>query len=107
MLDFSQFLSCIGLIVQETTTLNATFTVTKTISTGYTTMTVAGCTPSGFPYKRCPAPFNDTINTTTPVDTSTPATSFGNFTADINETTRPSAAASVFNEEDGIPDERD
>nr|SVE76294.1 EOG090X03NS [Daphnia longispina] len=46
--NLSQLLSCLGLTVQETTTLTATFTITKTISSGYTTMTVAGCTPTEF-----------------------------------------------------------
>jgi hypothetical protein len=53
-LDFSQFMeSCLGVTVQRTTTLTATFTETFTQSTGYTTMTVAGCTPVGFPYPNC------------------------------------------------------
>jgi len=53
-LDFSQFMeSCLGVTVQRTTTLTATFTETFTESTGYTTMTVAGCTPVGFPYPNC------------------------------------------------------
>lgn len=41
--------------VQETTTLTATFTQTETLSSGYTTMTVLGCTPAGFLYAYCPA----------------------------------------------------
>jgi len=52
--NFSEFLSCLGMTVQETTTLTATFTQTTTLSSGYTTMTVAGCTPAGFPYIYCP-----------------------------------------------------
>jgi hypothetical protein len=52
--NLSQLLSCLGLTVQETTTLTATFTITKTVSSGYTTMTVAGCTPAGFPVLSCP-----------------------------------------------------
>ncbi len=51
--DFSQFFSCIGLTVQETTTLTATFTKTTIYSTGYTAFTVRGCTPLGFPYFNC------------------------------------------------------
>lgn len=48
-LDFSQFMeSCLGVTVQRTTTLTATFTETVTFSSGFTTMTVAGCTPTGF-----------------------------------------------------------
>ena len=61
--NFSQFLSCLGMTVQETTTLTATFTQTSTLSSGYTTMTVAGCTPAGFPYIYCP-PESVTYNTT-------------------------------------------
>lgn len=49
-----QFLSCLGLTVQETTTLTATFTQTETLSSGYAIMTVLGCTPAGFPYTYCP-----------------------------------------------------
>jgi hypothetical protein len=53
-LDFSQFMeSCLGVTVQRTTTLTATFTATSTWSYGFTTMTVAGCTPVGFPYPNC------------------------------------------------------
>ena len=51
--NFSQFLSCLGMTVQETTTITATFTETSTLSAGYATMTVAGCTPAGFPYLYC------------------------------------------------------
>ena len=53
--NFSQFLSCLGMTVQETTTLTATFTETTTFSDGYNTMTVVGCTPSGFSYPYCPS----------------------------------------------------
>lgn len=42
--------------IQETTTLTATFTQTETLSSGYTTMTVLGCSPAGFPYSYCPEP---------------------------------------------------
>ena len=50
----SQFLeSCLGFTVQQTTTLTATFSETITLSTGYTTLTVGGCTPIGFPYPEC------------------------------------------------------
>lgn len=52
--NLSQFLSCLGLTVQETATLTATYTLTKTFSTGYRSMTVLGCTPSAFPYVKCP-----------------------------------------------------
>jgi hypothetical protein len=52
--NFSEFLSCLGMTVQETTTLTATFTQTTTLSSGYTTFTVGGCTPAGFPYSYCP-----------------------------------------------------
>lgn len=52
--NFSQFLSCLGFNLQETTTLTATFTETTTVSTGYTTIGVVwGCTPAGFPYVYC------------------------------------------------------
>jgi hypothetical protein len=53
--NLSQFLSCLGMTVQETTTLTATFTQTSTFSAGYNTMTVMGCTPSGFSYPYCPS----------------------------------------------------
>jgi hypothetical protein len=53
--NFSQFLSCLGMTVQETTTLTATFTETTTLSAGFTTMTVLGCLPARFPYEYCPA----------------------------------------------------
>lgn len=52
--DFSQFLSCLSLTIQQTTTLTATFTLTRTLSAGYIPMTVLGCTPSAFPYVYCP-----------------------------------------------------
>jgi hypothetical protein len=51
--NFSEFLSCLGMTVQQTTTITATFTETFTLSAGYATMTVAGCTPAGFPYLYC------------------------------------------------------
>jgi hypothetical protein len=54
IVNFSQFIECMGLSVQDTTVLTATFTETKTISRGFTTFTVAGCTPAGFPYPTCP-----------------------------------------------------
>jgi hypothetical protein len=63
--NLSQLLSCLGLTVQETTTLTATFTITKTISSGYTTMTVAGCTPTGFPVLSCPTTNTAVTETTT------------------------------------------
>ncbi len=53
--NFSEFLSCLGMTVQETTTLTATFTETSIRSTGYHTWTVMGCTPAGFPYQYCPS----------------------------------------------------
>ena len=53
-LDFSQFIeSCLGVTVQKTTTLTATFTETFIFSTGYTTMTISGCTPTLFLYQYC------------------------------------------------------
>ena len=63
--NLSQLLSCLGLTVQETTTLTATFTITKIISSGYTTMTVAGCTPAGFPVLSCPTTNTAVTATTT------------------------------------------
>lgn len=52
--DFSQLLqSCLGVTVQTTTTLTATLIETVTLSTGYTTITVGGCMPNGFPYSSC------------------------------------------------------
>ena len=64
--NFSQFLSCLGMTVQQTTTLTATFTETSIYSNGYVTMTVAGCTPVGFPYQYCPTIIEE--NTSTLVD---------------------------------------
>ncbi|XP_046453915.1 elastin-like [Daphnia pulex] len=65
----SQFLACLGLSLQDTTTLTATFTETKTISTGFTTFTIAGCTPAGFPYTTCPQGISSTTTTTTTAST--------------------------------------
>jgi hypothetical protein len=72
--NFSEFLSCLGLNVQQTTTLTATFTETSILSTGYTTMTVLGCTPAGFPYPSCSAEveFNDSTTEFLNSDNSTP-----------------------------------
>ncbi|XP_046657532.1 uncharacterized protein LOC124350749 [Daphnia pulicaria] len=52
--NISEFLSCLGMTLQETTTLTATFTEISTISSGYNVMTVLGCTPAGFNYEYCP-----------------------------------------------------
>ncbi len=52
--NISEFLSCLGMTLQETTTLTATFTETFTISSGYNVMTVLGCTPAIFNYEYCP-----------------------------------------------------
>ena len=65
--NFSQFLSCLGLTVQQTTTLTATFTETIVSSSGYTTFTVAGCTPAGFPYEYCPKIVENTATSSGPV----------------------------------------
>ncbi|XP_057378528.1 uncharacterized protein LOC130700492 [Daphnia carinata] len=59
--NLSQFLSCLGLTVQETTTLTGTFTETTISTSGYTIMTVLGCTPAGFPYVYCPASVAATV----------------------------------------------
>ena len=69
--NFSEFLSCLGMTVQETTTLTATFTETTTLSSGYTTMTVLGCTPAGFPYLYCPTTSTTTLNYDTTTGTTT------------------------------------
>uniref|UniRef100_A0A0P5N3Q1 Uncharacterized protein n=1 Tax=Daphnia magna TaxID=35525 RepID=A0A0P5N3Q1_9CRUS len=53
--NLSQFLACLGMTVQETTTLTATFTELETVSSGTVIMTVKGCTPAGFPYTYCPS----------------------------------------------------
>lgn len=106
MLNFSQFLSCVGLTVQETTTLMATFTATETVTTGYTTMTVAGCTPYGFPYVRCPS--SDEALTVVAADfvaTSTPFTPASEFT--VGNEAIPTSVPPVLVEKDGVPDERD
>ncbi|EFX85778.1 hypothetical protein DAPPUDRAFT_309076 [Daphnia pulex] len=52
--NISEFLSCLGMTVQETTTLTATFTEISILSSGYNVMTVLGCTPAGFNYEYCP-----------------------------------------------------
>ncbi|XP_057378404.1 uncharacterized protein LOC130700375 [Daphnia carinata] len=52
--NLSEFLSCLGMTVQETTVLTATFTEIETTTSGTATMTVKGCTPAGFPYTYCP-----------------------------------------------------
>ncbi|EFX85958.1 hypothetical protein DAPPUDRAFT_308998 [Daphnia pulex] len=85
IVNLSQLLSCLGLTVQETTTLTATFTITKTLSSGFTTMTVAGCTPAGFPVLSCP-----TVNTSTPptTPTTTTTTTTTGITAVGTETAR-------------------
>lgn len=51
--DFSKFLSCIGLTVQNTDTATSWFTTTTTITSGYSTVFLAGCTPPFFPYPLC------------------------------------------------------
>ena len=52
-LNFSELLTCIGLTVQQTTTLTATLTVTQTTVFGFTEITLGGCTPANFPYPSC------------------------------------------------------
>ncbi len=81
IVNLSQLLSCLGLTVQETTTLTATFTITKTLSSGFTTMTVGGCTPAGFPVLSCP-----TVNTSGPTPPTATATT--GITAVATETAR-------------------
>jgi hypothetical protein len=81
--NFSQFLSCLGLTVQETTTLTATFTKTQILYSGYNKMTVKNCTPAGFPYQYCPpeaipatsptTSTSTTVVTTSPTPATTPA----------------------------------
>ncbi|XP_057378513.1 uncharacterized protein LOC130700480 isoform X2 [Daphnia carinata] len=85
-IDLRQFLSCLGLIVEEITTLTATFTLTKTISTGYRSLTVLGCTPSAFPYVSCPPSDgpNDSTNDTVviwekPETTENPTTNYPQY----------------------------
>lgn len=57
VVNCSQFLSCLGLTVQETTTLTATFTVTYIYDdySGFKTITVGGCFPDDFPFYSCPS----------------------------------------------------
>ena len=52
-LNFSELLTCIGVTVQQTTTLTATLTVTQTTVFGFTEITLGGCTPANFPYPSC------------------------------------------------------
>jgi hypothetical protein len=75
--NFSQFLSCLGLTVQQTTTLTATFTETVVSSSGYTTFTVAGCTPAGFPYEYCPKIIENTATSSGPVSPDSTSPSSG------------------------------
>ncbi|XP_046657471.1 mucin-21-like isoform X2 [Daphnia pulicaria] len=83
--NFSEFLSCLGMTVQETTTLTATFTETSIRSTGYNTWTVMGCTPAGFPYQYCPS--DSTPEVAGPIQSSTTdSIDTGSTTADPNAT---------------------
>ena len=77
--NFSQFLSCLGLTVQQTTTLTATFTETVVSSSGYTTFTVAGCTPAGFPYEYCPKIVENTATDASDTGAIAPAPASGGF----------------------------
>ena len=52
-LNFSELLTCIGVTVQQTTTLTATLTITSTTTSGTTEIIIGGCTPLNFPYPRC------------------------------------------------------
>ena len=52
-LNFSELLTCIGVTVQQTTTLTATLTITSTTTSGFTEIIVGGCTPLNFPYPLC------------------------------------------------------
>jgi hypothetical protein len=83
--NFSEFLSCLGMTVQETTTLTATFTETSIRSTGYNTWTVMGCTPAGFPYQYCPS--DSTPEVAGPIQSSTTdPNATGSTTADSIDT---------------------
>ena len=83
-INFSQFLSCLGLTVQQTTRLTATFTETVVSSSGYTTFTVAGCTPAGFPYEYCPKIVENTATDAAETGAITPAPASGSDTPSEN-----------------------
>ena len=85
--DFVHFLSCLGLTVQETTTLTATFTQTLTLSSGFTTFTVNGCTPFGFPYIFCPP--TNILSTTYPSSSFTYNRNITQTTYDFGDPTEP------------------
>jgi hypothetical protein len=84
--NFSEFLSCLGMTVQETTTLTATFTETSIRSiTAYNTWTVMGCTPAGFPYQYCPS--DSTPEVSGPIQSTTvDPNATGSTTVDPNAT---------------------
>lgn len=52
--NFSKFLSCIGLTVQSTVISTAWVSTTTTTTSGFSTIIVGGCTPAFFPYVSCP-----------------------------------------------------
>ncbi|EFX85914.1 hypothetical protein DAPPUDRAFT_237437 [Daphnia pulex] len=102
VVNLSQFLACLGLSLQDTTTLTATFTETKTISTGFTTFTIAGCTPAGFPYTTCPQGTSSTTtttntNTTTTNTTSTNLLGLAGTVSNVLNTLLPSPVAGIVN----------
>ena len=52
-LKFIELLSCMGVRLQKTTTLTATFRVMETTISGSTPITIGGCVPANFPYPIC------------------------------------------------------
>ena len=100
--NFSQFLSCLGLTVQQTTTLTATFTETVVSSSGYTTFTVAGCTPAGFPYEYCPKIVENTATDASDTGAIAPAPASGSDTP--SENSSPSVSRVWSPEFWNIPD---
>jgi len=90
--NFSEFLSCLGMTVQETTTLTATITETYIYSSGYNKWTVMGCTPAGFPFLYCPTDSTsviDPIESSTTDDTTTEFTDTGSTLTDVTDAPPP------------------
>lgn len=83
-LNYSQFLSCLGMTIQRTTILTATYTVKTTVFSGYNTVSLAGCTPADFVLPSC----DDLTSTSTTEMTSSSTTE--TTSQSTAETTSPS-----------------
>jgi hypothetical protein len=73
-LNFSELLTCIGVTVQQTTTLTATLTVTQTTVFGFTEITLGGCTPANFPYPICQPSSDSSISPSSTISDSSTTT---------------------------------